>query len=100
MVRVVQHQHGDLWQRLEWDPKIAGLRISLNDGGEWTLAGEIYFDFPLTFIVEESTSIEGVSWRSCSTSLWQQHVQLVETMLVLVWTRRMDSLQDEAMCQV
>jgi hypothetical protein len=34
----------------------------------------------------------------CSTSLWKKHVQLVETVLVLVWTWRMDSFQDEAMC--
>jgi hypothetical protein len=100
MVRVVQRQHGDLWQRLAWDPGIAGLSISLTDGGEWTLAGESYFDFPLSFSVEESTSLEGDSWRSCSTSLWQQHVQLVETVLVLVWTWRMDSFRDEAMCHV
>jgi hypothetical protein len=72
----------------------------LTDGGEWTLAGESYFDFPLSFSVEESTSLEGDSWRSCSTSLWQQHVQLVETVLVLVWTWRMDSFRDEAMCHV
>jgi hypothetical protein len=71
MVRVVHHQHGDLWQRLAWDPGIAGLSISLTDRGEWTLAGESHFDFPVSFNVEESTSLEGVSWRSCSTSLWQ-----------------------------
>jgi hypothetical protein len=74
MIRVVQRQHGDLWQRLARDSGIAGLRISLTDGGEWTLAGESYFDFPLRFSVEESTSLEGDSWRSCNTSLWQHHV--------------------------
>jgi hypothetical protein len=100
MVRVVQRQHGDLWQRLAWDPGIAGLSISLTDRGEWTLAGESYFDFPVSFSVEESTSLEGVSWRSCSTSLWQQHVQLMETVLVLIWIQRMDSFRDEAMCHV
>jgi hypothetical protein len=100
MVRVVQRQHGDPWQRLAWDPGIVGLSNSLTDRGEWTLAGEIYFDFPLSFSFEESTSLEGVSWRSCSTSLWKQHVQLVETVLVLVWTWRMDSSRDEAMCHV
>jgi hypothetical protein len=71
MVRVVQCQSGDLWQRLAWDPRIAGLSISLTDGGKWNLAGESYFDFPLSFSVEESTSLEGVPWSSCSTSLWQ-----------------------------
>jgi hypothetical protein len=76
------------------------LSISFTDGGMWTLTGESYFFFPLSFIVEESTSLEGDSWRSCSTSLWKQHVQLVETVLVLVWTWMMDSLRDEAMCHV
>jgi hypothetical protein len=38
MVRVVQCQHGDPWQRLAWDPRIAGLSISLTDKGEGTLA--------------------------------------------------------------
>jgi hypothetical protein len=60
----VQHQCGDVWKRLAWDPRIAGMIISLNDGGEWTLVGESYFDFPLKFIVEERTSLEGDSWRS------------------------------------
>jgi hypothetical protein len=76
------------------------LSISLTNRGEWTLAGESYFDFPVSFSIEESTSLEGISWRSCSTSLWQQHVQLMETVLVLVWTWRMDSFRDEAMCHV
>jgi hypothetical protein len=70
MVRVLQCQHGDPWQRLAWDPGITRLSISLTDRGEWDLARESYFDFPLSFIVEESTSFEGDSWRSCSTSLW------------------------------
>jgi hypothetical protein len=98
MIRVVQHQRGDLGQRLAWDPRIAGLSISLTDGGEWILAGESHFDFPLSFNIEGSMSLEGDSLRSCSTSLWQQHVQLVETMLILVWTWRVDSFWVEAMC--
>jgi hypothetical protein len=52
MVRVVQGQHGDLRQRLAWDPGIAGLSISLTDRGEWTFAGESCSDFPLSFSVE------------------------------------------------
>jgi hypothetical protein len=67
MIRVVQRQRGDLWQRLAWDLRIAGLSISLTNGGEWTLAGESYFDFPLSFNVEESTSLEGDSWRCYRT---------------------------------
>jgi hypothetical protein len=39
-VNVVQCQHGDLRQRLAWDPRIAGLSISLTDSGEWTFAEE------------------------------------------------------------
>jgi hypothetical protein len=61
MVSVVQCQHGDLRQRLAWDPGIAGLSISLTDRGEWTFARESCFDFPLSFSVEEITSLEGVS---------------------------------------
>jgi hypothetical protein len=68
MVSIVQCQHGDLRQRLAWDPGIAGLSISLTDRGEWTFAGESCLDFPLSFSIEESTSVEGVSRRSCSTS--------------------------------
>jgi hypothetical protein len=71
MIRVLQRQHGDLWQRLAWDQGIAGLSLSLTKGGEWTLAGESYLDFPLSSNIEESMSLEGVSLRSCSTSLWQ-----------------------------
>jgi hypothetical protein len=46
IVRVVQGQHGDLRQRLAWDPGIAGLIISLTDRGEWTFAGESRSDLP------------------------------------------------------
>jgi hypothetical protein len=70
MVGVVQRQHGDLRQRLAWDPGIAGLSISITDRGEWTIAGESCSEFPLSFSVEESTSLEGVSRRSCSASFW------------------------------
>jgi hypothetical protein len=90
MVRVVQRQHGDLRQRLAWDLGIAGLNISLIDRGEWTFVGESSFDFPSSFSVEESTSLESVSQRSCSTSFWHQHVQLMETVLILIATWRMD----------
>jgi hypothetical protein len=100
MIKVVQRQQGDLGQRLDWDLGIAGISISLTDGGEWILAGESHFEFPLSFNIEGSTSLEGDSLRSCSTSLWQQHVQLVETVLVLVWTWRIDSFQVEAMCHL
>jgi hypothetical protein len=100
MVRVMQHHHGDPWQRLAWDLGIAGLSISRTDRGKWTLAWESCFDFPVSFNVEERTSLEGASWRSCSTSLWQQHMQLMETVLVLIWIRRMESFRDEAMCHV
>ena len=68
MASIVQCQHGDLRQRLAWDPGIAGLSISLIDRGEWTFVGESCFDFPLSFSVEEGTSLDGVSRRSCSTS--------------------------------
>jgi hypothetical protein len=97
MIRVVQHHHADLGKRLAWDMRIVGMSISLNDGGEWILAGESVFDFPLSFNIEGSTSLEGDSLRSCSTSLWQHHVQLVESVLVLVWTWRIDSFWVEAM---
>jgi hypothetical protein len=100
MVRVVQGQHGDLRQRLAWDPGIAGLSISLTDRDEWTVAGESCFDFPLSFSVEESTSLEGVSRRSGNTSSWHQHVQLLEAVLILVGTWRMDSFWGEARCHV
>jgi hypothetical protein len=68
--------------------------------GEWILAGESCFDFPLSFSVGESTSLEGVSRRSCSTSFWHQQVQLMEVVLILVVAWRMDSFWDEAMCHV
>jgi hypothetical protein len=100
MVRVVQCQQEDRRQRLAWDPGIAGLSISLTDRGEWTFAGESYFNFPLSFSVEGSTTLEGVSRRSCSTSFWHQHVQLMEAVWILVEIGRMDSFQDEAMCHV
>jgi hypothetical protein len=100
MIKVVQRHHGDLGQGLSWDPGIARMSISLTDGGEWILVGESHFDFPLTFSIEGSTSLEGDSFRSCNTSLCQQHVQLVETVLVLVWTSRIDSFRVEAMCHL
>jgi len=100
MIKVVQCQHGDIWQRLAWDPRIARLINSLTDGDEWTLVGGIYFDFPLSFSIAESTSLEGDSLKSCNTSLGQQHVQFLETVLVLVWTWRMGSFQVEAMCHL
>ena len=96
----MQCQRGDLRQRLAWDPGIAGLRISLTDRGEWTFARESCSDFPLSFSVEESTSLEGVSRRSSSTSFWHQHVQLMEAVLILVVSWRRDSFRDEAMCHV
>jgi hypothetical protein len=100
MVRVVQGQHGDLRQRLAWDPGIAGLSISLTDRGEWTIAGESYSNFPLSFSVERSASLAGVSRRSCSTSFGHQHEQLMEVVWILVETWRMDSFRDEAMCHM
>jgi hypothetical protein len=100
VVRVVQCQHEDLRQRLAWDPGIAGLSSSLTDRGEWTIAGESYSNFPLSFSVERSTSLTGVSRRSCSTSFWHQHVQLMGVVWILVEIWRMDSFRDEAMGQV
>jgi hypothetical protein len=73
-VRVVQWNHEDLRQSLAWDPGIAGLRKSLTDRGEWTFLVEIYSNFPLSFSVERSAPLAGVSRRSCSTSFWHQHV--------------------------
>jgi hypothetical protein len=95
----VQCQHGDLRQSLAGYPGIAGLSISLHDRDEWTVAGEICFEFPLSFIVEESTSLEGVSRRSGNTSFRHQHGQLMEIVLILVVSWRMDSVKDEAMGQ-
>jgi hypothetical protein len=100
MVRVVQGQQGDLRQRLAWDPGIAGLSISLTDKGEWTIAGESYSNFPLSFSVERSASLAGVSRRSCSTSFRHQHELLLEAVWILVETWRMDSFRDEAMCHM
>jgi hypothetical protein len=91
MDRVVQCQHEDRRQRLAWDPVIAGLSSSLTDRGEWTIAGESYSNFPF------STTLEGASRRSCSTSFWHHHVQLMETVWILVEIWRMDSFRDEAM---
>ena len=96
MVNIVQCQHGDLRQRLAWDLGIAGLSISLTDRGEWTFAGESCSNFPFSFNVE-STPLEGESQRSWSTSLWHQHGQLMEVVLILVVSWRMDSVRDEAM---
>jgi hypothetical protein len=73
------------------------LHISLTDRGKWTFAREICSDFPLSFSVEESTSLEGVSRRSSSTSFRHQHGQLMEAVLILVVSWRMDSVRDEAM---
>jgi hypothetical protein len=86
MIRVEQHQHDGPCQRLAWDPGITGLGISLTDGDEWTFAGGSHFDFPLSFSIGESMSLVGDSLRSCSTSLWQQHVQSVGVVLGLVWS--------------
>jgi hypothetical protein len=87
-------------QRLAWDPGIVGLSSSLTDRGEWTIAGESYFDFPLSFSVERSASLAGASWRSCITSVGHQHVQLMEAVWILVEIWRMDSFRDEAMCHM
>jgi hypothetical protein len=100
MVRVAQCQNEDLRQRLAWDPGIAGLSSSLTDRGEWTIAGESYSNFPLSFSVERNTPLVGVSRRSCSTSFWHHHVQLMEIVWILVDIWRMDSFRDEAMGQV
>ena len=91
MVRVVQCQHEDLRQRLAWDPGIAGLSSSLTDRGEWTIAGESYSNFPF------SIALEGASRRSYSTSFWNHHGQLMETVWILVEVWSMDSFKDEAM---
>jgi hypothetical protein len=68
MVRVVQCQHEDLRQRLASDPGIAGLGISWIHRREWTIAGESYSNFPLSFTVERSAPLAGISRRSLSTS--------------------------------
>ena len=97
MVNIVQCHHDDIRQRLALDPGIAGLDISLMDRSKWAFAGESCYDFPLNFSIEESTSLEGVSPRSGSTSFRHQHGQLMEAMLILVVSWRMDSVKDEAM---
>jgi hypothetical protein len=74
IVRAVQCQHEDLQQRLAWDPWITRLSSSLNDRGEWTIAGESYSNFPLIFSVERRASLVGASRRSCITSIEHQHV--------------------------
>jgi hypothetical protein len=96
-VNIVQCQHGDLRQNLAWDLGIAGLSISLTGRDEWTVVGESSFDFPLSFSVEESTSLESVSRIFGSTSFRHQHGQLMEAVLILMVSWRMDSVRDEAM---
>lgn len=91
MVRVVQCQHCDLRRRFAWDPGIAGLGISLTDRGEWTFAGESCSNFPFSFSVEGITTLKVVSRRSCSTSCWHHHVQLIEAVWILVEIWRMES---------
>jgi len=98
MIRVEQHWHDGPCQRLARDPGIIGLGISLTDGDERAFAEGSHFDFPLSFSIGESTSLAGDSLRSCSTSLWQHHVQSVGVMLSLVWFCRIDPFQVEAMC--
>jgi hypothetical protein len=72
----------------------------LTDREEWTIVGESYSNFPLSFSIESSTSLAGASRRSCITSVGHQHVQLMEAVWILVETKRMDSLWGEFMCQV
>jgi hypothetical protein len=67
MIKVVQRHCGDPGQRLAWDPGITGLSIPLIEGGERILAGGSHLDFPVSFSIEGSTSLEGDSLRSCST---------------------------------
>jgi hypothetical protein len=98
MIRVEQHRHDGPCQRLAWDPGITGPNISLTDGDVQTFAGGSHFDFPLSFSIGESTSLAGDSLRSCSTSLWENHVQSVGFMMSLVWFGRIDLFQVEAMC--
>jgi hypothetical protein len=88
MIGVVQRQRDGPFQILAWDPRIAGLGTSLTDGGEWILAEGNHLDFPLSFSFEESMSLFCDSLRSCSTSLWRQHVQAEEAMIGLVWSWR------------
>ena len=90
MIRLEEHRHDGPCQRLAWDPGIVGPNISLNDGEERMFAGGSHFDFPLSFSIRESTSLTGDSLRSCSTSLWQQHIQSMGVVLSLVWFGRID----------
>ena len=90
MIRVEKHRHDGPYQRLAWDPGITGLGISLTDGDERKFAGGSHFDFPLSFSFGESTSLDSDSLRSCSASLWQQHVQSVGVVLSLVWSGRIE----------
>jgi hypothetical protein len=98
MIRVMQRPCDDPCQRLAWDPKITGMGFSLIYGDEWIFAGGSHFEFPVSFNIGGSTSLVGDSLRSCSTSLWQQHVQLVEDVLGLVWSWRTDSFRVETVC--
>jgi hypothetical protein len=52
----------------------------------------------VSFSIEGSTSLVCDSLRSCSTSLWKQHVQLVEDVLRLVRSCRTDLFRVETMC--
>jgi hypothetical protein len=74
------------------------LGILLTGGDERTFAGGSHLGFPLSFSIGESMSLVGDSLRSCSTSLWQQHVQSVGAMLGLVWYGRTNSFQFETVC--
>jgi hypothetical protein len=98
MISVEKHQHDGPCQRLAWDPGITRQVISLTDGDERTFTGGSHFSFPLSFSIGESTSLAGDSLRSCSTSLWQQHVQSVGDMLSLVWSNKIDPFRVEVMC--
>ena len=71
------------------------------DKGEWTIVGESYSNFPFSVSVEGGAQRLRVPQGDLgSTSFWHYHVQLMETVWILVETRRMDSLWDEPMCQV
>jgi hypothetical protein len=52
----------------------------------------------VSFSIGGSTSIVRDSLRSCSSSLWQQHVQSVEVVLELVQSWRTDSFRVETVC--
>jgi hypothetical protein len=98
MIKVEKHHHNGPYQRLAWDPRITRMGISLTDGDEQTFAGGSHFDFPLSFNIGESTSLDGYSLRSCITSLWKNHVQSVGVVLGLVWSSRIDSFRVEVVC--